>query len=127
MQSYEKEAEKQREKINKMKGDNADVHDIKKQEEVLAETLHMLPDTSKRLETAKLDLVEHMVRTARVFILSNRTPSKAIDRKHCRSIKCHWNRRLEFCQRSSSISTKQVNQKKSRAQELLATFVYIEN
>lgn len=79
MQSYEKEAEKQREKINKMKGDNADVYDIKKQEEVLAETLHMLPDTSKRLETAKLDLVEHMVRTAWVFIPSNRMPSKAID------------------------------------------------
>ena len=44
-----------------MKQANADSHDIAKQEEVLQETLHMIPDTKKRLEAAFHDLKQHMV------------------------------------------------------------------
>ncbi len=61
MESYEKEAQKQQEKINKLKSDGTDPHTIKKQEEVLAETLQMIPDTKKRLDIAKKDLQDHMV------------------------------------------------------------------
>ncbi|KAJ3322021.1 hypothetical protein HDV06_003621 [Boothiomyces sp. JEL0866] len=55
---YEKEAEKQRFHIQKLEDQNADIHDINKQKEVLEETLMMLPDTKKRLFTAYKDLVE---------------------------------------------------------------------
>lgn len=45
---YEKEAEKERFKIEKLKAEGKDSHDIKKQEEVLAETLMMIPDSKRR-------------------------------------------------------------------------------
>ncbi|KAJ3273147.1 hypothetical protein HDV01_004787 [Terramyces sp. JEL0728] len=55
---YEKEAEQQRLHIQKLKDQDADIHDINKQNEVLEETLIMLPDCKKRLFTAYKDLVE---------------------------------------------------------------------
>lgn len=60
LESYEKEATKQQEKITKMKNDQANEYDVRKQEEVLQETQQMLPDTLKRLKQAKSDLDEHM-------------------------------------------------------------------
>lgn len=45
---YEKEAEKEKLKVEKYKADGKDEHDIRKQEEVLAETLMMIPDSKRR-------------------------------------------------------------------------------
>lgn len=52
---------KQSSKVEQMKRNGADSHDIQKQEEVLNETLQMIPETRKRLEAANTDLKEHMV------------------------------------------------------------------
>ncbi|GAB6018941.1 hypothetical protein CHUAL_000589 [Chamberlinius hualienensis] len=49
---YGKEADKQREKIEKMKLDDKDDYNIRKQEEVLQESLMMIPDCKKRLAAA---------------------------------------------------------------------------
>ncbi|CAK9825425.1 Tubulin-specific chaperone A [Anthophora retusa] len=49
---YEKEAEKQRERIEKLKEQDKDCYDIKKQEEVLQESLMMVPDCQRRLVKA---------------------------------------------------------------------------
>eukprot|EP00026_Physarum_polycephalum_P017343 Phypoly_transcript_18544.p1 GENE.Phypoly_transcript_18544~~Phypoly_transcript_18544.p1 ORF type:complete len:105 (+),score=23.63 Phypoly_transcript_18544:347-661(+) len=63
--SYEKEANQQQEKVNKMKGDpKYDDHDIRKQEEVLAETAAMIPDAKKRLENATKDLLSFLEQNA---------------------------------------------------------------
>eukprot|EP01114_Cavostelium_apophysatum_P006109 TRINITY_DN17340_c0_g1_i1.p1 TRINITY_DN17340_c0_g1~~TRINITY_DN17340_c0_g1_i1.p1 ORF type:complete len:118 (-),score=36.29 TRINITY_DN17340_c0_g1_i1:107-433(-) len=59
-ESYEKEEKKQSEKIQKMKAEGADPYDIKKQEEVLADTQQMFPDTKKRLDSTLQDLAEHV-------------------------------------------------------------------
>jgi len=58
--SYEKEAEKQQSKIESLKAKGAEEHDIKQQEEVLTETLQMIPETTKRLETSVKDLEDFM-------------------------------------------------------------------
>ncbi|CAK9810959.1 Tubulin-specific chaperone A [Anthophora quadrimaculata] len=50
--TYEKEAEKQRERIEKLKEQDKDGYDIKKQEEVLQESLMMVPDCQRRLVKA---------------------------------------------------------------------------
>ncbi|KAJ9574530.1 hypothetical protein L9F63_008303 [Diploptera punctata] len=49
---YEKEADQQRERIQKLKDQGKDEHDIKKQEEVLQESLMMVPDCQRRLVKA---------------------------------------------------------------------------
>ncbi|PSN42453.1 Tubulin-specific chaperone A [Blattella germanica] len=49
---YEKEAEEQRQRIQKYKDQGKDEHDIKKQEEVLQESLMMVPDCQRRLVKA---------------------------------------------------------------------------
>ncbi|XP_012281762.1 tubulin-specific chaperone A [Orussus abietinus] len=54
--TYETEAAKQRERIQKLKEQGKDVHDIKKQEEVLQESLMMVPDCQRRLAKAFDDL-----------------------------------------------------------------------
>ncbi|EPZ36342.1 tubulin binding cofactor A [Rozella allomycis CSF55] len=54
--SYEKEYKIQSAKIDKMKMENKDAYDIKKQIEVLEETEKMIPDCKKRLERALADL-----------------------------------------------------------------------
>ncbi|XP_013789842.1 tubulin-specific chaperone A-like [Limulus polyphemus] len=53
---YEKEAEQEKRKLEKMKAEGKDEYDIRKQEEVLQESLMMIPDCQKRLNTAYTDL-----------------------------------------------------------------------
>jgi tubulin-specific chaperone A len=54
--SYRKEADQQKAKIEKMKADGKDEHDIKKMGEVLQETLMMIPDCHRRLGAAHTEL-----------------------------------------------------------------------
>lgn len=49
-QSYRKEEVDQKAKIDKMKAEGADEHDVKQQLEVLNDTLTVLPDTLSRLQ-----------------------------------------------------------------------------
>ncbi|CAF0771132.1 unnamed protein product [Brachionus calyciflorus] len=53
---YEKEAQQTENRIQKMKDEGRDEYDIKKMEEVLAESKMMGPDCIKRLRTAYEDL-----------------------------------------------------------------------
>ncbi|KOB69032.1 Tubulin-specific chaperone A [Operophtera brumata] len=53
---YEKEAELQRNRIQKIKDEGQDEHNIRKQEEVLQESLMMVPDCQRRLQKAFADL-----------------------------------------------------------------------
>ncbi|KAI9173031.1 hypothetical protein H9P43_007162 [Blastocladiella emersonii ATCC 22665] len=53
---YQKEAEKQQAKVAAMAEAGADEHDVRKQKEVLQETLVMIPDTQRRLVDAFADL-----------------------------------------------------------------------
>ncbi|KAI0208191.1 Tubulin-specific chaperone A [Lamellibrachia satsuma] len=50
--SYEKEIVKQKERIEKMKAAGDDEYDIRKQGEVLEESVMMIPDTKRRLAAA---------------------------------------------------------------------------
>jgi len=60
VQYYKKEARLQTLKIEEMKNNNQDAYDIKKQEEVLAETNKMIPDSIKRLENSITDLQSYL-------------------------------------------------------------------
>ncbi|XP_067057316.1 tubulin-specific chaperone A-like isoform X1 [Acropora muricata] len=53
---YEKEVVDQSAKIDKMKAENKDEHDIKKQIEVLEESKIMIPDCKRRIKSAYNDL-----------------------------------------------------------------------
>ncbi|XP_033099247.1 tubulin-specific chaperone A-like [Anneissia japonica] len=53
---YEKEADEIAAKIERMKADNKNEYDIRKQNEVLAESKMMIPDCKKRIEAAYRDL-----------------------------------------------------------------------
>lgn len=53
---YEKEAEQQKNRIEKIKDEGQDEHNIRKQEEVLQESLMMVPDCQRRLVKAYSDL-----------------------------------------------------------------------
>ncbi|XP_054288887.1 tubulin-specific chaperone A [Macrosteles quadrilineatus] len=55
---YEKEADSQRQRIQKFKDEGKDDHDIRKQEEVLQESLMMVPDCQRRLVKAYEDLTK---------------------------------------------------------------------
>lgn len=55
---YEREAEAQKKRVERIKEDGQDEHVIKKQEEVLQESLMMLPDCQRRLVKAYDDLNE---------------------------------------------------------------------
>lgn len=46
--SYEKEAEKEKQRLEKFRSENRDEHDIKKQEEVIQENLMMIPDCQRK-------------------------------------------------------------------------------
>lgn len=50
--AYEKEVVENGERVQKMKDEGKDEYDIKKQEEVLAESQMMIPDSKNRLEAA---------------------------------------------------------------------------
>jgi len=54
--SYRKEADQQKVKIEKMKVDGKDEHDVRKMGEVLQESLMMIPDCHRRLVVAHGDL-----------------------------------------------------------------------
>ncbi|XP_028038014.1 tubulin-specific chaperone A [Bombyx mandarina] len=53
---YEKEAELQKNRIQRIKDEGQDEHNIRKQEEVLQESLMMVPDCQRRLIKAYTDL-----------------------------------------------------------------------
>ncbi|KAG0244733.1 tubulin-specific chaperone A [Mortierella sp. GBAus27b] len=53
---YLKEQEKQQKHIDTMVQDKKDDYDIKKQREVLEETVSMLPDVERRIKSARFDL-----------------------------------------------------------------------
>ncbi|KAK9719350.1 hypothetical protein K7432_004855 [Basidiobolus ranarum] len=53
---YVKEKDQQQAKIDKMVANDADIYDIRKQREVLDETLRMIPDGKKRLAAAYQEL-----------------------------------------------------------------------
>lgn len=50
---YEKEVEQQKNRIQKIKDEGQDEHNIRKQEEVLQESLMMVPDCQRRLVSLK--------------------------------------------------------------------------
>jgi tubulin-specific chaperone A len=54
--SYEEELVIEQARLEKLRDAGADIHDLKKQEEVIAETNSMLPNTRKRLQEAVEDL-----------------------------------------------------------------------
>lgn len=47
-ESYEKEAEREKKRLEKFKQENRDIHDLKKQEEVIQENLMMVPDCQRK-------------------------------------------------------------------------------
>lgn len=53
---YEREAEQQKARIQKYKDEGKDIYDINKQEEVLNESLMMVPDCQRRLAVAYEEL-----------------------------------------------------------------------
>ncbi|XP_075711002.1 tubulin-specific chaperone A [Rhinoderma darwinii] len=55
---YEKEAKQQEEKVERLKREAGDEYVIKKQIEVLQESLMMVPDCHRRLEAAHTDLAQ---------------------------------------------------------------------
>lgn len=59
--AYEKEAQQQRDKVAKMKADERDPYEIKKQEEVLQESVMMIPDCNRRLIVGLEDLRKALV------------------------------------------------------------------
>ncbi len=54
--SYEEEARVDEAKVQKMKSENQDEHDIRKQEEILAESCMMIPDSKRRYDEALMGL-----------------------------------------------------------------------
>ncbi|XP_033625683.1 tubulin-specific chaperone A-like [Asterias rubens] len=58
---YEKEVIEQTAKVEKMKTNNEDQYDIRKQQEVLEESKMMIPDSTKRIRTAYADLKNCLV------------------------------------------------------------------
>ena len=61
---YDAEKGQQEAKIAKMKEDGVDEYDVRKQEEVLAETVMMIPERRTALESAVQDLNDLLVRPA---------------------------------------------------------------
>lgn len=57
---YKKEFESQKIKVDKMRDEGKDAHDIKQQEQVLQETETMLPDCESRIQNAVREIKEHM-------------------------------------------------------------------
>ena len=58
--SYQKEIQRDKDRIEKLRDNSAGEHTIRKQEEVLAETISMVPNTRKRLQDALEDLCNFM-------------------------------------------------------------------
>ncbi|KAL9986439.1 hypothetical protein ACROYT_G000590 [Oculina patagonica] len=66
-QMYEKEVVDQGAKVEKMKAENKDEYDIRKQIEVLDESKIMIPDCKRRLKTAYDDLTKLVADTTEEF------------------------------------------------------------
>lgn len=64
---YEKEVVDQSAKVEKMKADEKDEYDIKKQIEVLEESKIMIPDCKRRLKTAYNELTNLVAETEKDF------------------------------------------------------------
>jgi tubulin-specific chaperone A len=60
---YHKEVETEGAKLEKMKAEGMDPHDIKQQDQVLGESSMMIGDCTTRMENAFNDLVAAMVRS----------------------------------------------------------------
>ena len=58
--SYQTEIQKDKDRIIKLRDTDASEYTIRKQEEVLAETISMVPNTRKRLQDALEDLCNFM-------------------------------------------------------------------
>jgi len=58
--SYEREAIQQEARVNKMRAENQDEAEIRKQEEVLEESRSMIPNSLERLKQAQTTLKEQM-------------------------------------------------------------------
>jgi hypothetical protein len=54
--SYAKELESQQKRVDKLISEGADEADVRKQKEVLEETVQMIPDVKRRLDTAYQEL-----------------------------------------------------------------------
>jgi len=59
-ESYQKEIVKDKDRIEKLRDNGGDDHDIRKQEEVLQETIAMVPNTRKRLRDGLEELMNFM-------------------------------------------------------------------
>lgn len=59
-ESYQKEIVKDKDRIEKLRDKGADEHEVRKQEEVLQETIAMVPNTRKRLQDGLEDLMNFM-------------------------------------------------------------------
>ncbi|XP_069137838.1 tubulin-specific chaperone A-like [Argopecten irradians] len=57
---YEKESQKEADKVEKMKAEGKDEYDIRKQQEVQEESQQMVPETMGRLRKGLQDLEAHM-------------------------------------------------------------------
>jgi Tubulin binding cofactor A len=79
--AYHEEVVKVTTRVENMRAEGRDEHDIKKQAEVLAETEMMIPDTARRIEAAVHDLSEYLVRRA----LRPSPPPSAPPRTYARS------------------------------------------
>lgn len=58
--SYHKEIQRDKDRIEKLRDKSASENEIRKQEEVLSETIAMVPNTRKRLQDALEDLCNFM-------------------------------------------------------------------
>ncbi|KAI6175003.1 Tubulin-specific chaperone A [Aphelenchoides bicaudatus] len=67
VQSYEKEVEKDRERVKKMEAADPDDYNIKKAKEQLQETLQMIPLVSQKLHSAVKDLQDFLAKNAEVL------------------------------------------------------------
>ncbi|KAK0088225.1 hypothetical protein PV325_012759 [Microctonus aethiopoides] len=80
--TYEKEAIRQKERIQEYKDQGKDGHDIKKQEEVLQESLMMVPDCQRRLQRAFEELkkileTEQDIKESEVYIEAEKVLEEA--------------------------------------------------
>lgn len=58
LEMYQQEEQTVQQKMEQMRAAGEDIYVLKKQEEVLAETQMMIPDTRRRLQAAYMELVE---------------------------------------------------------------------
>eukprot|EP00878_Enallax_costatus_P003532 GHUV01003746.1.p3 GENE.GHUV01003746.1~~GHUV01003746.1.p3 ORF type:complete len:112 (+),score=34.69 GHUV01003746.1:228-563(+) len=61
---YQKEADKEKERAERLKAENAEPHDLRQAETVAAESAMMVPETRQRLEAALSDLQSYVNQNA---------------------------------------------------------------